>query len=667
MEIKDFLSSLEKMNFSLSVKDGKLNLNANKNKVSREEIRAVKSNGGIISYIETHKEDLIKYLSLLPKLPSGGAKDVISIYRLSGLQEGMLFHSLYDTRQGDYIEQFVCELVNVDLASLTDSWDEVIKRHSILRTAFYYDAFNIPVQCVYRQVNMPVNQTDHRDLDPATQLSVFNDYLKADRRQGFDLKAAPLMRLTLFRLDDSRYRMAWSAHHILLDGWSLSILMGELLSVYELMVNGEKPAEYAEDKFEDYIRHLEQRDKGEEELYWHTYMGGVSEGTSLPFVNRSNPDVEVSASTLTQRLDKVLSDQVHSYAKRNHVTVNTLMQGVWSILLNKYTDNEQVVHGVVVSGRPDELPDVERRVGLFINTIPIRTSFTENRDVVPWLKQLQEEQVASRNYQYTTLQDIKQWTGMKTELFDSLLVFENYPVDQLMTAGKGALQVENVSVYEQTNFPLTILIAAADEITLTLNFNASLLNPGIVANIISQFIYVLQQITDGIAVTLREISLTTVTDQSTLKEFNNTCTNLQGEADVVSVFESQAEKTPDAVAVISGDRSFSYREVNERANQLARHLQLRGIKSGMLVPICLYRGAEMLIGILGIMKAGASYVPVDPDYPQDRIGFMLNDTDATLVLTTKKGKHNLPAAAAQIIELDTDRIAIDEHESDPTI
>jgi amino acid adenylation domain-containing protein len=654
MEIGEFLLNLEKMNFSLSVDNEKLNLNANKNKVTQEQVNAVKNNSEIINFIKTHKDELIRYISNLPKVSAGNQKNVASIYRLSGLQEGMLFHSLYNKQFGSYIEQFTCDIIDGDLNVFKAAWAEVIARHTILRTGFYYESFSIPVQCVYWNVNLPVTEIDYRELEPESQTVAFNDYLTADRERGFDFNLPPLMRITLFHLDDNRYRMLWSFHHILFDGWSLPVLMGEFLEAYELLLQGQAVAKAPEDKYEDFIRYLERRDKWAEESYWRNYLRGVSEGTSLPFVKKTSTTLSKgNFLSVAKTFDKDASASIFAYVKKHHITLNTLMQGVWALLLNRYTGNDDVLFGAVVSGRPDDLPGVEHRVGLFINTIPFKATF-DNQEIVNWLQGLQADQAASRNYQHATLQSIKEWTGIKADLFDSVLVFENYPVNEAINAKQWSLKVENANTYEQTNYPLTILIADAYGLNFTFNYNADLLETNYVQSIVDQFTHVLSQIIEGTAKNINDISILTPVEASILKEFNYTAESYPADKNIVALFEEQVAKTPDAVAVKFEGDSLTYRELNTRSNQLARYLQLQGVVKETLVPVCLERSFEMLIGIIGILKAGGAYIPVDPEYPVDRIAYMLNDSAAKIVLSSGAGTSKLRVENLQVIELDKD-------------
>ena len=587
-------------------------------------------------------------------ITSGDKGGIESISRLSGLQQGMLFHGLYDN-YGSYIEQFGCDLIGVKIEALLGSWSEVIKRHSILRSAFYYDSFSLPVQCVYREVSLPVEELDYRGMDEQAQAAALKEYESSDRAKGFDFKSAPLMRLSLIRLTEDRYRMQWTWHHLLFDGWSLPVMMEEFLGTYELLLSGQALPVRSEDRYEDYIRYLERRDKVAEEQYWQAYLEGISHGTLLPFIRTTTERTKGGGKyeLLSIAIEGEKAAVIQTYAQSQRLTLNTLMQGVWALLLHKYTGEQEVLFGAVVSGRPAELAGVEQRVGMYINTLPFKAVIDEGKQTSEWLQELQAEQASSRQYQHAALQDVQEWTGVKGDLFDSLIVFENYPVSKLIASREWSLEVGNIEITEQTNFPLTVIINS-DELGIKFSYNTDLLEEIYVRAISDQFEQVLLQIAGGKATTLKDIRLLTAPqEEQLLIAFNDTTADYPKDKTIVYLFEEQAEKSPEDIAVVFEEKQISYKELNERSNQLARYLQKRGLKAETLVPICIERSLEMVVGILGILKAGGAYVPIDPEYPQDRISYMLEDTGAKLVLSSEASREKLATGVA-IIEIDGD-------------
>ena len=422
-----------------------------------------------------------------------------------------------------------------------------------------------------------------------------NEYEAADRGKGFDFKAPPLMRMAIIRLTDDHYRMVWTSHHILFDGWSLPILVEEILNTYELLAKGKSLPNTAEDRYEDYIHYLEQKDKNAEELYWRKYLNDTERGTLLPFVKTTADRTKGKGKydSLNIVLAETKAKQVQEFAQSRRLTVNTLMQGVWSWLLSQYTGEPEVIFGVVVSGRPDDLQDVEHRVGMYINTLPLKAKFSDdqNQNTVSWLQNLQAEQVASREFQHTALQNIQQWAGVKDDLFDCLLTFENYPVSKMISAKKWLLEVENFQIRAQSNYPLTIIVGTSDELSISFNYNTEILDASYIQTISEQFQQALLQMTSGSAETLKDIRLLTAKQEDQLLvEFNSTQVDYPKDKSVVDIFEERVQKSPDAIAAVFEGQQLSYRALNERSNQLAHYLQSKGVKEDTLVPLLMERG-----------------------------------------------------------------------------
>ncbi|MEO6638262.1 MAG: condensation domain-containing protein, partial [Ginsengibacter sp.] len=426
-------------------------------------------------------------------------KDQIEgLYPLSGLQLGMLFHGLYDEKAGAYFEQFSCDLIEVNTEVFTKSWDYILKSHSILRSAFYYDKFKVPVQSVFKEVKLPVQVLDYRSLTKGELEEAIKLFKQSEVEKGFDFEVAPLMRLALIRVSDERYHMHWTYHHIIMDGWSMPILLEEFLNVYERLLAGEKIAQKEPDNYEDYIRYIERRDKNLEASYWTNYLSKLESGSLLPFIKKTAERTKGLGkySSLFLNISAKKSAQVRTYAQKNRITVNTLMQGIWSFLLQKYSGKDDVVFGTIVSGRPEDLPGVEQRVGMYINTLPFYTHINKSDKVVEWLKVLQADQAEMRQHQHTPLFRIMELAKIKGDLFDSILVFENYPVSQVMAAKVWSLKVENIISREQTNYPLTITIGSGIQTNIGFKYNEDLLENAFVENIRNHFENVLDQIVE---------------------------------------------------------------------------------------------------------------------------------------------------------------------------
>jgi amino acid adenylation domain-containing protein len=582
-------------------------------------------------------------------------EQVDGLYRLSGLQAGMLFHGLYDESVVAYVDQFACDLISPDLAWFDKSWRYLIDRHSILRTAIYYDAFPIPVQCVYKQVDLPIGIIDYRHLsadDHAVALQVFG---QQQQQKGFDFRHAPLMRIALVRLTDDRYRMFWTFHHILLDGWSLPILVEEFLTVYESFSTGSRPDNRPQDRYEDYIRYIDRRDKQQEETYWRNYLAAVTDSTLLPFI-APGADRNKGIGTYREVKLSIAADRtavINEFARQQHLTVNTIMQGIWAFLLHTYTAKTDIVYGVTVSGRPDELPGVEERVGIYINTIPLHTSLNTDTPVTGWLQTLQQQQVESRQYQYSVLSDIQKWIGVPGDLFDSVLVFENYPVGELVAARPWALRVQDVMMQEQTNYPLCLVIGMGKQIDIVFSYNAQLLDPFYVTQISEHFDQLLGQLMAAPQASMDDWRLLTPERLNGLRQWEGGFVGYPRELTLTELFHRQVIAHPDNIAVCCDSERLTYRELDRRSWRLAAELHRRGVGADVLVPVCTDRSADMIVAALGVLKAGGAYVPIDPGYPEDRIRFIIGDTQAVVAVADDAGSERLRQAAGTITVVNT--------------
>ncbi|HMQ70356.1 MAG TPA: amino acid adenylation domain-containing protein, partial [Ignavibacteria bacterium] len=579
-----------------------------------------------------------------------------SIYRLSGLQQGMLFHALYDSESGAYTEQLSCYMNKPDMDILKKSWNYLLKDHSILRSGFYYEEFSVPVQCVYKNAELPLTVLDYSNMNSDEQAAALKELEETDHSKGFDFKEVPLMRITLIKLEENRYKMLWTSHHILFDGWSLSILMGEFLNNYEILLSGKIPEERVEDRFEDYIRYLERSDKVQQEKYWREYMRGVEESTLLPFIGSTSDRTKGVGEygNILLKLDKETTSKAENYAQSHRITLNTLIQGVWSYLLHAYTGNKDITFGVIVSGRPDDFQGIEQRVGLYINTLPLHSILEKGKRTESWLQDIQKDQVSSRQYQYTPLQEIQSWTGVSGDLFDSILVFENYPVSDIIMSQEWTLKIDDVKMKDQTNYPMTVLVGGVQEINVNFNYNKEILKDEFASEIREHFENVLMQIISNEAEIINDIKLLSHEEErQVIAGFNNTEADYPKDKSLVDLFEEQAAKNPETTAVEFEEKIVSYKELNELSNRIAHLLRSEGVKEETLVPVCMERSVNMIAGIIGTLKAGGAYVPIDPEYPQERINFMLDDTGAKIILSSKLINDRINFGSnVKVIEID---------------
>lgn len=601
-----------------------------------------------------------------------GMKNIADFYPLSPMQQGILFHCLADPKSGVYFDQFSCTIEgNLNIAAFHRAWQQVVNRHSILRTCFLWEGLKEPVQVVHRQVTLPFVHQDWRHLSSVAQQEQIEAFLSSDRCQGFNLTVAPLMRLLLIQLTDYSYHFIWSSHHLLLDGWSVPLIFQEVLALYKTFAQGQTLFLPSPRPYRDYIVWLQQQNLSEAETFWRQTLKGFTAPTKIG-ENQNNQQTSTDNYKEQQlRLQASTTAALQSLAQKHQLTLNTLVQGAWALLLNRYSGEADVLFGVTVSGRPAALPKAESMVGLFINTLPFRVEVDPEAFLLPWLKQVQVQQVETRQYEYSPLVEIQGWSEVNRglPLFESILVFENYPVDISLSEPGLDLAIKNFRSIEQTNYPLTLSVIPGKELLLTIAYNeGERFAAATIERMLGHLATLLNTMVANPQQRLKELSLLTAAEkQQLLVEWNNTKSDYPQDLCIHQLFEAQVERTPDAVAVVFQDEQLTYTQLNQRANQLAHYLQKLGVKPEVLVGICLPRSIEMLVGLLAILKAGGAYVPIDPAYPQQRLALMLEDAQVSVLLTQQHLLEKLPAHQARVVCLDSDRSSIAQESQDNPI
>ncbi|MEL6384543.1 MAG: condensation domain-containing protein, partial [Cyanobacteria bacterium J06626_18] len=403
---------------------------------------------------------------------------VQDLYELSPMQQGMLFHTLYAPESSAYFEQRSCLLEGrLDVEAFKQAWQAVVERHAVLRTAFYWEEADKPLQVVYERAQLPWIEANWQSLSEAEQAQRLNAFLQDDRAQGFQLNQAPLMRCALFQVGPEQHRFVWSHHHLLMDGWCNALLIKEVLAFYAAYRQGQPLSLRPPQPYREYILWLQQQDSQAAVTYWQANLAGFQAPTPLG-IERSRQAVSAPQSEHDDQrriLSPSLTTQLNTFAKQHHLTLNTLIQGAWALLLSRYSDTSDIVFGATVSGRPPTLSGVESIVGLFINTVPVRIAVSPETRLLPWLHQLQDAQRDREAYSYTALTDVQSWSELPpgTALFESLLVFENYPVslDTALTDASSGLTIREGQGFEQTNYPLALVVIPGDTIALRLNYD----------------------------------------------------------------------------------------------------------------------------------------------------------------------------------------------------
>jgi len=577
-----------------------------------------------------------------------GEKEVEDVYPLSPMQQGLLFHSLLAPRSGVYFEQLSCRIEGeVDLGAFKRAWQSVVDRHAVLRSRFLWDGLREPLQVVRRRVALSWNEQDWRGEEQSERLEAF---LRADRERGFDLDGGPPMRLALLRLEDSAYQLVWSYHHVLLDGWSSSALIKELFTLYDAFSRGLEPALERPRPYRDYIAWLQGRERAGTEEFWRRSLAGFTSPARLG-VERSGaaPTAEgdeYGEETLRLPVDSTAA--LERLARGHQLTLSTVLQGAWALLLSRYSGEEDVVFGATVSGRPAELAGVESMLGLFINTLPVRVRVRPPQRVAEYLRELQEQQVEARQHEHSLLVDVQGWSEVErgTPLFETLLVFENYPVDaSLREQSTRAVDVSSVRNHDWTHYPLTLEVVPGPPMRLLLRYQRLRFETLTIRRMQARLESLLAAMAADPGARLSDLSLLTGAERHRLLvDWNDTAAEYPADRCVHELFAEQARRTPEAVAVIDRRGSLTYAELAARADRLAAYLVAQGVGPGTIVAVLDERRSEMLALLLAIFKAGGAYLPLDPSHPPERNQRILEQARASLIVTGRRWVDRAPAA-----------------------
>ncbi|MCP6758271.1 MAG: amino acid adenylation domain-containing protein [Fischerella sp. CENA71] len=599
--------------------------------------------------VKLKQPELDQMLALVCKNKSGKTnwRNIEDIYPLSPMQAGILFESLYAPDSQAYFEQLIYTLSgHLNLPAFEQAWQQVVARHSILRTAFVWEQVDQPLQVVYRQVDVKVQTYDWQQLSAQEQQQKLEFLLQSQRQQAFQLSQAPLMHLSLIQLGVDSYQFVWNFHHLLLDGWSGPLIFKDLLYFYQAISQGETKTLQPAASYRNYIAWLQQQDLAQAKDFWGQKLQGFTSPTPLiidkPSSNRKQLDSSYSEQKI--QLTPEATTALQTFARQHQLTMNNLVQGTWALLLYRYSQETDVVFGATVSCRPPSLIGVESMVGLFINTLPVRVQVSAETEVLGLLKDLQTQQVEFEEYSYSSLADIQSLSDVPkgTLLFESLVVFDNYPVDEAGQEKNYGFSIDNFYAIEQTNYPLTVMVIPGEELLVRISYDTNRFDDAAIARLLGHFQTLLSGIVANPKDRISQLPLLTAVEQQQLVDWNDTFVDYPQDKCIPQLFEEQVERTPNAVAVEFGNQQLTYYELNCRANSLAHYLKSLGVKPDVLVGICVERSIEMVVGLLGILKAGGAYLPLDPEYPTERLAFMLEDAQVSVLLTQQLLLDRLP-------------------------
>jgi amino acid adenylation domain-containing protein len=511
-----------------------------------------------------------------------------------------------------------------------------VDHHPVLRTFFVWEDLPAPVQVVERGIRMPIEHLDWRGLSPDQHRGELDALLQRDLERGCDLTIAPLMRLTLVRAEDDRWDFLWSFHHILMDGWSLFLVLKQMFNLYEALQAGREPVMEPSRPYRDFLVWLQRQDQDRSEKYWRKALQGFPAPTPLATDSRpaaSGREVfEARLEYLTAEVTATLQD----LAKKHRLTLNSILQGAWALLLSTYSGEKDVLFGTVVSGRPADLEGAESIVGLCINTLPTRVRIDAGATVLDWLHQVQAEQAEAREYAYSRLVDVQTWSEIRppSPLFESIFLFENYHKDTPLESMCPSLEFEEVRWLERHNYPLAALAIPGPRMLIRLIYSSQRMRPETVDRMLRHWRTLLEGVAKAPHLKLRDLTVLDAQDRrQLLEEWNAPGDYCPSDHSIQQLFETQVERSPDDVALIYGEQHQTYGELNRQANRLAHRLRRLGVRPEENVAVCMEPSAELLIALLGILKAGGVHVFLEPNDPGTRRQQLLDQIRPPVLLT----------------------------------
>lgn len=576
---------------------------------------------------------------------------VEDIYPATAMQQGMLYHSILEPSA--YVTQVMLSLGgDTNISAFKQAWQLVIARNSVLRTAFVSSQDGQMQQLIERSVELPWQQDDLSGITEQARQAQIESYRLSDRTLGFNIECAPLIRFKLWQLSDDGYQLLITNHHVLWDGWSSALIFKEVESCYNSIVNSlpvelSPPVDYAQ-----YITWLDCQDKNQAVSFWSQELAGL-DGPSVISHPKSQRQGFVNHVLQISELD---SKRLRELSNKYQVTLNTIFQAAWSYLLSRYTDHQDIIFGTTVSGRPAELDSVESMIGLFINTLPVRVNVEYQQSLFNWLNQLHGKQVVREQFAYLSLADIQKLTNLEqdTQLLDSLLVFENYPVAERSSVPDGSpkLAISSIKGYEESNYNLSVIITTHNAIAIKLVGKQDRYTEAKLTQVGEHLSNVLTSLLHSESSQVDDLSLLTKLQQKQLVDTISSHNQQISPSCLHQLFEQQVVQSPNAIAAIFEDESITYQQLNYRSNKLAYALVELGVLTDELVGVCVERSIDMIVAVLGILKSGAAYLPLDPNYPQTRLDYMINDSEVEIVVTEVHLKKLFEKQQSRTIEID---------------
>ena len=530
-------------------------------------------------------------------------QNIEAIYPLSPFQASLVSGDLRALDKSAYCGQMICSLHGqLDSEAFERAWRLIINQYPILRTTFAWENLEKPVQLVHRQIEFSLLQHDWSGLSPEQQQELLDTLIEAERETGFHATQAPLMRLCLCRLSNDDYYLLWSYDLLVLDNWSLPLLLEKAIAVYEGQLKGEIPQVEQGRLYQDYIAWLKQQDLTQAEAFWKESLNGLNGSENLNVLFRSTHETANGYAHI--QLPSGLTASLRALASEHQLDFQALVQGAWALLLSRYSGENEIVYGATVSGRPADLTGASLMIGPFSNVLPVHVRVSSSTPVVSWLKSLSSHLDDLRKYSFYPVTRWSSNNGDASYLpaFVSTVQIESSPTNGILHENGASLHVQQIQTVEQTKSPLMLIAPSQSEATLQLSYNPAAFDDASAARLTQHFENLLTGILQQPHLPISQLSILSAPElDQLLYSFNDTAAPLP-QTSIHALFQHQILRAPDAVALSFLDSSLTYLELDRRSNQLAHHLLSLGVSPDSLVAVCLDRSLELFIALLGNLE-----------------------------------------------------------------
>ncbi|UCH95706.1 MAG: amino acid adenylation domain-containing protein, partial [Candidatus Aminicenantes bacterium] len=596
-------------------------------------------------------------------------KNVEDILGLTPLQQGMLFHYLKDPGSDSYVNRLILEVSGeIDTVCFERAWNFVIETNETLRTVFHWERPEKPTQVVLKTHTINLKYEDFSSVGDKEARTGYLEKIKQDPgKTKFDLNKAEVpFRVVLGKMGRDHYYILICNHHILYDGWSTGIILHEFFQAYDALLKGyQVPTPPAKPRFKEFIRWQQTQDREIQKQFWANYLQGFDNQPELPIKHLKQNPVHPGEKNYRFVLNQAPKDKLEKFAKENRLTLAAYFYCAWGILLQRYGSSSDVIFGITVSGRSAPIKGIENMVGLFINTLPLRIKTTPGEKVKDLLYKVNQILGTLETFQGTPLVELAPFIRGKSDKdpFDTILAIENYPLDSRLREQQSQWKVDSYSMDEMTHYDLGLAISAFDDIVVNFIYNNTRFDKEDVIRLACHFGNILERMASDAEKEAHEIELLSGEEKKQLLvDFSHGIEEpgYPRDKSIQQLFQDQAHQIPDRTALVGtrqyavGNENITYSGLNQESNQLAGVLREYGITNDTVVGLMAEPCVRMMIGIMGILKAGGSYLPISPNIPGGRIEYILNDSATPVLLC-----HN---QAADKIAFKGKRINLDQQE-----